>query len=52
VINLKKNKEQKPQPSSTAPATVQPDRMTEMGVPIPSEINVEQAKECGEENEK
>lgn len=31
--------------------TVQPDKKTEMGVPIPSRLNVEFSKEYEEENE-
>ncbi len=31
--------------------TVQPDGITDMGVPIPSDENVEQSKEYGEEHE-
>ncbi len=35
----------------TTNPTVQPDGETEMGVPIPSEENVEYAKEYGEDHQ-
>lgn len=33
-------------------SVVQPDETTEMNVPIPSTENVEDAKQCSEDNEK